>query len=174
MDRLLKYQWQYEPYFPHNPDALVICAVFLGSVALPDQQKIIADKLCEKGFKVDTSKTYKVPYTAINPDRGSVFVDARGSKIQVYVEDKVVYEVEKVTPQASGSAPAESKWDGTYYVSTTNPAYVWVNNGWVERSSAAPAAPNQASAWTWSQQYQRYYRTKTDGTTEWAASASST
>ncbi|KAI1592203.1 hypothetical protein PtrCC142_011655 [Pyrenophora tritici-repentis] len=53
-----------------------------------------------------------------------------GTQIQIYVEDKVVHEIEKMAPQASGSAPSGTKWDGTDWRSTGNPDYVWVNNAW--------------------------------------------
>jgi hypothetical protein len=196
MDRLLNYQWTYEPYFPPNPNALVICATFLGAVALPDQQKIMVEKMNEKDFQVETEYTYEVSPAATSPNRGSCFVDSRGQKIVVYVEDKAVLEIDKTTEEVyiwsnnnnnnwikrpSGApaalpapiaVPANTQWDGLYHVSIANPAYIWSNNTWVKRPSAAPAS-NQASGWLWSSQYKRHYRTLSDGSTEWSEPSSS-
>jgi hypothetical protein len=105
MDRLINYSWVYESLFPSDPNAWVICATFGGEVALPNQQEIIIAKLDDAGFQVDASRTYKVPFTASNPDRGSVFVDGRGDTIKVWVEEKLVYSVPKDATTATGSQP---------------------------------------------------------------------
>jgi hypothetical protein len=195
MDRLLTYQWTYEHYFPPNPNALVICATFLGTVALPDQQKIMVKKMNEKNFQVETEYTYEVSPASTSPNRGSCFVDSRGQKIVVYVEDKEVLKIDKATLEVyiwsnndndwvkrpSGApaalpapiaAPPDTQWDGLYHVSIANPDYIWDNNAWVKRPSAAPASI-QASEWTWSLEYKRYYRTLPDGSTEWYQPSSS-
>ncbi|CAA9961596.1 hypothetical protein PTMSG1_04980 [Pyrenophora teres f. maculata] len=83
MDRLTEYYVQCRNFFPNSPCSWVVCAVFGNSVALPDQQNIMEMKLRAVGLNVDTSKTYRVPTLRDNQDRGSVFVDATGSTIQV-------------------------------------------------------------------------------------------
>ncbi|KAF2131590.1 hypothetical protein P153DRAFT_199027 [Dothidotthia symphoricarpi CBS 119687] len=95
MDRLTEYYVQCQNFFPHSPYSWVVCAVFGNSVALPDQQNIMEMKLRAVGLNVDTSKTYRVPTLRDHRDRGSVFVDATGSAIQVYVEDRVVQVIQK-------------------------------------------------------------------------------
>jgi hypothetical protein len=108
MDRLLKYRWVYESYFPPNANAWVVCAIFRGEVALPDQQKIIISKLTEDGYTVDASRTYEVPYTATNPDRGSVFIDGRGDAVRIFVEDRIIHTIQKDSPAATTSQASVS------------------------------------------------------------------
>ncbi|KAF2254232.1 hypothetical protein BU26DRAFT_380474, partial [Trematosphaeria pertusa] len=85
--RITGYYRQCQDLFPANPGSWVVCAVYQGHVALPDQQRIMEMKLREVGLTPDTSRTYVVPFSDSHPDRGSVFVDGRGDTIQVYVED---------------------------------------------------------------------------------------
>lgn len=49
--------------------------------------------------------------------------------------------------QATSSGPADCWWDGQYYVSNRNPAYVWSGSGWIPRPSTAhqPALHQPAS-----------------------------
>jgi hypothetical protein len=151
MDRLTAYyvQCQSAGFFPQS-SSWVVCAVFCNDVALPDQQKIMETKLRAVGLNVDTSKTYVVPYTADHPDRGSVFVDARGSTIKVYKENEKIQEIQKASTftasKAEGNAPAESQWDGQYYVSTQNPAYVWINGAWAPRPSTITATSQSSGS----------------------------
>lgn len=176
IDRLIEYYRQYQKFFPGSPHSWVVYAIFGAGIALPDQQSIMREKLRGVGLNVETSETYRVPYTADHLNRGSFFVDARSSTIQVYVEDRVVRSISKVTASSSyatahstttaspsyatsyatahstttassytaahstttaspssGSAPAETRWDGQYYVSIRNPAYVWINGAWISR-----------------------------------------
>ncbi|KAL5397211.1 hypothetical protein PMIN02_002483 [Paraphaeosphaeria minitans] len=137
MDRFTQYYLQCQSFFPQGPYSWVVCAVFGDSVALPDQQSIMETKLRAVGLSADTSRTYRVPVTEDHPDRGSVFVDARGSTIQVYVENRVVQTINKVPT----SAAAQS------HVSTSSTATVTQ-----QQNQQTP------SDWIWSPQYKRYYR----------------
>lgn len=47
--------------------------------------------------------------------------------------------------QSAASAPADSYWDGEYYVSNQNPAYVWSGRGWIPRPSAVQQPTAQES-----------------------------
>lgn len=134
MDRLTQYYLQCQSFFPQSPHSWVVCAVFGNSVALPDQQNIMKMKLCAVGLNVDTSKTYHVPTMKDHPDRGSVFVDARGSTVDVYVEDRVVQVIQKVSaPNASQS-----------YATTP--------------SATTVSYQQTPSDWIWSTEYKRYYK----------------
>jgi hypothetical protein len=145
MDRLINYYRQCQ-HFLGNPNSWVICAVFGPGIALPDQQKIMEEKLRDAGLSVDTSQTYRVPYNTDHLDRGCVFVDARSGTIQVYVEDRMVRSMATTSP-SSGSAPPGSRWDGHYYVSTQNPAYVWMNGAWATRPPTASGSAPAESRW---------------------------
>ncbi|KAB2100130.1 hypothetical protein AG0111_0g11657 [Alternaria gaisen] len=145
MDRLITYYRQYQN-FMGSPNSWVICAIFGPGIALPDQQKIMEEKLRDAGLSVDTSQTYRVPYNTDHLDRGSVFVDARSGTIQVYVENRIIRSIAATSPSL-GSAPADSRWDGQYYVSIQNPAYVWINGAWAIRPSTASGSTPADSRW---------------------------
>ncbi|KNG52807.1 hypothetical protein DDE82_009086 [Stemphylium lycopersici] len=146
MDRLTEYYVQCRNFFPNSPYSWVVCAVFGNSVALPDQQNIMEMKLRAVGLNVDTSKTYRVPTLRDHRDRGSVFVDATGSTIQVYVEDRVVQVIQKV----SASATAQS-----YATSSSNTPLTTVPSTTTVPQQQTQQTP---STWIWSSQYNRYYR----------------
>jgi hypothetical protein len=155
MDRLTEYYVQCRNFFPNSPCSWVVCAVFGNSVALPDQQNIMEMKLRAVGLNVDTSKTYRVPTLRDHRDRGSVFVDATGSTIQVYVEDRVVQVIQKV----SASATAQS-----YAISSSNTPLTTLPS-----TTTVPQQQTQQipSIWIWNYQYNRYYRMIGDAV-EWA------
>lgn len=154
IDRLTEYYLQCRNYFPGSPYSWVVCAVYGNSVALPDQQNIMEMKLRAVGLNVDTSKTYYVPTLRDNFDRGSVFVDARGSDIQVYVEDRVV----QVIPKGSTSAATQSY---TTTPSATTPSTTTAPQHQTQQTQQTP------SNWIWSSKYERYYR-KIGTEFEWA------
>jgi hypothetical protein len=105
-------------------------------------------KLRAVGLSVDTSRTYRVPVTEDHPDRVSVFVDARGSTIQVYVENRMVQTIYKVPT----SAAAQSHASTSSTVTVTQ-----------QQNQQTP------SDWVWRPKYKRYYRLI--GTTvDWAPS----
>jgi hypothetical protein len=47
------------------------------------------------------------------------------------------------TQQPATSGPADSQWDGQYYVSNHNPAYIWSGSDWIPRPSAAQESTAQ-------------------------------
>ncbi|KAL5400595.1 hypothetical protein PMIN03_012244 [Paraphaeosphaeria minitans] len=142
MDRLTQYYLQYQQYFPKSPHSWVVCAVYRDSVALPDQQRIMETKLRDVGLKVDISKTYPVPTLTDHLDRGSVFVDARGSTVQVYVEGTVVQEIQK----APTSTASQSY--------TATPATTTV----LHSQQQSQQTQQTSSDWIWSTEHKRYYR----------------
>ncbi|KAF2241884.1 hypothetical protein BU26DRAFT_525004 [Trematosphaeria pertusa] len=85
MERVTTYYRQCQAYFPANSSSWVVCVVFGDAVALPDQQRIMERALRDVGLTVDTSQTYRVPFTNNHRDRGTVFADGRGHTIRVYV-----------------------------------------------------------------------------------------
>lgn len=128
MDRFNTYLDRYESLFPQGSPAWVVCAVFRGSIALPEQQSIIATKLRAARLNVNISETYHVPYTAEHPDRGTIFVDSRGSAVEVYVEDRIIHRTSKVL--SSGVAqPTATQSDVSHGMADTSIGpWVWDNN----------------------------------------------
>lgn len=100
MERVTTYYRQCQAYFPANSSSWVVCAVFGDAIALPDQQKIMEGALSDVGLTVDTSQTYRVPFSNDHPDRGTVFVDGRSHTIQVYVESRVVRSIPHGQPSS--------------------------------------------------------------------------
>jgi hypothetical protein len=121
MDRFVQCYLQYLQYFPRSPSSWVVCAVYRGGVALPDQQSIMETKLRDAGLNVDISKTYPVPTLLDHVNRGSVFVDARGSTIQVYVEGAMIRELEKAQSQQAQQTSSDWLWSIPH-----NRHYRWV------------------------------------------------
>ncbi|OCK74115.1 hypothetical protein K432DRAFT_211566, partial [Lepidopterella palustris CBS 459.81] len=50
------------------------------------------------------------------------------------------YTAPNTASSSSGTAPAGTRWDGQYYASTQNPAYVWINGEWAPRPSTTSTA----------------------------------
>lgn len=126
MNQVTLYYHQSRQSFPTGSSSWVVCAVFGGAVALPDQQRIMEQGLRDIGLPVDTNQTYLVPFTTDNPDRGSVFVDGREGIIRVYVEDRVVRTMTRGQPPLAiaGSSTATASQSYTTNVTpyTTTPS----------------------------------------------------
>ncbi|KAF3032334.1 hypothetical protein E8E11_000483 [Didymella keratinophila] len=128
MNAFVKLCRENKQYFPSDTASGVVCAIYDGEVALPDQQRIMHDRLSREGLSVHTSTNYVVPFTAVHPDRGSVFVDSNNSdNVKVYIEGRHVPELSPqpaqcVQPQGITQPQETSYWDGEYNVSTSNPA----------------------------------------------------
>jgi len=142
MDRLMQYYLQYQQYFPKSPHSWVVCAVHHDRVALPDQQRIMETKLRDVGLNVDISRTYPVSTLIDHLDGGSVFVDAGGSTVQVYVEGTVIQEI----PKASTSTASQSY---TPTPSTTTAPQSQQQSQHTQQTS---------SEWTWSTEHEAYYK----------------
>ncbi|KAF1352623.1 hypothetical protein EJ07DRAFT_159076 [Lizonia empirigonia] len=151
MDRLTQYYLQHQQYFPQSPHSWVVCAVYRNSVALPDQRTIMETKLRNVGLNVDISKTYDVPTLTDHLDRGSVFVDARGSTVQVYVEGTVVQEVQK----------ARTSTASQFYTATPSTTTGLHSQQQSQQIQQTP------SDWIWSTEYKRYFR-RIGTAVEWA------
>jgi hypothetical protein len=115
MDRFVQFYFQYLQCFPRSPSSWVVCAVYRGSDALPDQQSIMETKLRQAGLNVDISKTYPVPTLLDHINRGSVFVDARGNTIRVYVEGTMIRELQKATASQSPTETLLQLWCLPWY-----------------------------------------------------------
>lgn len=65
-------------------------------------------------------------------------------------------QVSRATQQPTASSPADSFWDGQYYVSRLDPTYVWNGVKWIPRpvnSAAAQPTPTSQAASYWDGQY---------------------
>jgi len=115
MSRVASLYTQQQTYFP-VADTFVVCAVYAGDVALPDQKKIIEGNISQMGLSHLSSLFYDVPTNRANPGQGTTLIDAKehvGQKPAVYVKDKLVSGGEVVQQQALASS---SEWvlDLTY------------------------------------------------------------
>lgn len=153
MERVTTYYRQCQAYFPADSSSWVVCAVFGDAVALPDQQRIIESALRDIGLSVDTSQTYRVPFTNDQRDRGTVFVDGRGHTIQVYVENRVVRTIPHGRP---------------FQTTAVTSSYAIIQSTATPRaavSSATAVATQRTSGeawWQWNAQLQQYqYGTQT-------------
>lgn len=76
--------------FPTGGSNWVVCAVYEGELALPDQHSIIQESLTSLGLP-HSSVAYKAETAGKEfPGRGTVFVDGSGHVPVVYVEDREV------------------------------------------------------------------------------------
>lgn len=114
-------------YFPTGGNSWVVCAVFQGEVALPDQQRIFQDGLTSLGLS-HSPITYvagRRDRNNLNPGQGTVFIDGGGPVPVIYVEDTVVSE--------------RSNWSTPTYPSQTSTSYP-------TRSSAYPSSSYPAGS----------------------------
>jgi hypothetical protein len=102
----------YKNYFPSGGNTWVLCAVFQGEVALPDQQKIMQDGLSNLGLSL-SSITYVVGRMGSNPGKGTVFIDGSVQVPIVYVEDKNVSQGSTWPSSASQYADSSSYSSGS-------------------------------------------------------------
>lgn len=163
MGNVVNYYNQCAAHFPASSSSWVVCAVFGGAIALPDQQRIMEDYLRNAGLNVDASQTYQVPYIAEHVDRGSVFVDARGDRVRVYVENREIWSIPHV--QASHTnAPVSAVTGSTSYESSSSTN----TSGQYSATVVAQAPPQQQPAqatgrWVWNEEHQRYWWSNADG-----------
>lgn len=91
-------------YFPTGSDGWVVCAMFDGEVALPDQQRIFERVLTDLHLPCSL-RTYTVAATRArseeSPGKGTVFISGNGNSPTVYVED---VEVTIGNPPRGGSS----------------------------------------------------------------------
>ncbi|KAI9736072.1 MAG: hypothetical protein M1818_006248 [Claussenomyces sp. TS43310] len=130
-----------QQYFPsgHN---WVVCALFKGEVALPDQQKIMEDTLASLGLS-SSLRTYEASKRNSKnwfPGQGTVFVDGGGPVPDVYIEDK------RVSQRSANPSAIESYYyvkDKQYFLcdetrkhvlQSHKPKNIWVFNekGWTD------------------------------------------
>lgn len=86
MDEFGRLFHRYRDSFPPGKTTWVVSAIFQGEIALPHQKAIIERKLGEFGLTY-TNSAYMVIMDQVRPPKGTVFIDARGEKPLVYVED---------------------------------------------------------------------------------------
>jgi hypothetical protein len=152
MDQVTHYYQQSRQSFPAGSSSWVVCAVFGGAVALPDQQRIMEKGLRDIRLPVDSSQTYLVPFTTDNPDRGSVFVDGRGDIIRVYVEDRLVRTMARSQPPlaiaGSSAATASQSYttDVAPYTNTPSASIATtLSSAAMGQSSSSGTAATQSS-----------------------------
>ena len=90
MDLLKSIYRSNEQYFPPGSAGWVVCAMFEGVVALPDQQRIFQRALSDLNLPCSL-KTYTVAATracsGTSPGHGTVFIQENGNNPRVYIED---------------------------------------------------------------------------------------
>ncbi|KAB5515668.1 hypothetical protein GE09DRAFT_932128, partial [Coniochaeta sp. 2T2.1] len=91
MRRVTELYYQHENYFP-STSTYVICAVYDGEVALPDQMGIMQEVFRDMGLE-SVTHTYDVPGDRTLPGQGTVTVVSSyldNETPGVYVEDNLV------------------------------------------------------------------------------------
>ena len=137
MSNFIRFYNANKDYFPLGSSSGVVCAVYKGEIALPDQLNIMRECLEKEGLSVNTSANYNVPFTEEHPDRGSVLVNGKDpNDVKVYIEGTLFpslspHRLEIAQPQQT------CYWDGEYHVLTSNPSYVLINGSWVLRPCPA-------------------------------------
>ncbi len=115
MNRVANLYTQWQNYFP-GADTFVVCAVYAGDVALPDQKRIIEDNISRMGLSPSSPLFYDVPTNRANPGQGTALIDSygrAGQKPAVYVEDRLVSGEGAMQQQAQASS-SEWVFDQTY------------------------------------------------------------
>ncbi|KZF20701.1 hypothetical protein L228DRAFT_284646 [Xylona heveae TC161] len=106
MIRVQSLYTQHRSYFP-AANTFVVCAVYEGEVALPDQKRIIETHVQQMGLTFRPVH-YVTPRNPLNPGHGTVLVDAvnvSGQMPAVYIEDR---------PVPDHQQPSEWVWDEAY------------------------------------------------------------
>jgi hypothetical protein len=154
MERVTTYYRQFQGLFPATSHSWVVCAVFEGAVAVPDQQRIMQAELWNIGLPVDTNHTYRIPFTGKHRDSGAVFVDGSGHTIEVYVEERLVASFPRghAATTASGSS-GEAWWQWNAQLQS----YQYGTEAGVQRSQTEPPV----GVWVFSS-------SKWGGTYDWA------
>lgn len=92
MEMVASLHAKHKNYFPPKKSALVVSALYQGEVALPDQRAIMSQSSERMGV-IPNSAFYSVLKSSDprRPGQGTVFVDGRGEKPVVYVEDQEIH-----------------------------------------------------------------------------------
>ena len=94
MDQLVGFYNQYKQFFPPGRTTWVISALYRGQPALPDQRRIIEEKLQQADLTfVDTMYLVLEANEPRGPEKGTVLIDARNEgQPMIYVEGQVVHQ----------------------------------------------------------------------------------
>lgn len=111
-------------------DTFVVCALYAGNVALPDQKRIIEGNIAQMGL-LSSGHFYDVPPDRSNPGQGTALIDSKdrvGRKPAVYLEDKLVsgaaqgrmqastqQQTQPSTQQQTHIPSSEWVWDSTHF-----------------------------------------------------------
>ena len=127
--------------FPTGGRNWVVCAVFEGELALPDQELIIKESLTSLGL-THSSVTYKATVTNQRefPGQGTVFVDGSRHRPVVYVEDKEVSNSSHWSSFTATSHPYGA-WSSTYVAQMPSPS-----SGSVAYAQGTPISYSTGSA----------------------------
>lgn len=128
MDNVDRRYSRWKNCFPSS-DTYAVFAVYQGSVALPDQKKIIEENIERMGLRSFNSILYITPRDPLNLGHGTALVDSQGrvgKKPHVYVEDRLVsaeQPSQQLVPQQEEPQSQQSNtgwiWDTTcmrYYM----------------------------------------------------------
>jgi hypothetical protein len=91
MNKITSLYARYQNFFAPERSAVVVSAIHMGEIALPDQMAIISRSFEKLGI-IPASAFYSVPKSSDShgPGQGTVFVDGGREKPIVYVEDQEI------------------------------------------------------------------------------------
>lgn len=94
MDQVVAFYNQYNQFFPPGRTTWVISALYRGQPALPDQRRIIEEKLQQAGLAYANAMYLVLEANEPRgPEKGTVLVDAtNGGQPIVYVEGEAVHQ----------------------------------------------------------------------------------
>lgn len=146
MDAVSQIYQQQKHIFSAGTETVVVCATYKGAIATPDLKRVIEANVEAMGlgsfsvavYRVDTLSTYDP-----RGSKGTVFVDGRGQRPLIYVEDELINSSNSSTLSQQQIAPRQQT-----------------------------QATSESGGWVWDQRHQRYRRL-VQGKWEWQEEASS-
>jgi hypothetical protein len=180
-----------------DTNTYIFCAVHAGSLALPDQKRLIEDKTHQMGLTPTNDILYLVPRDPINAAHGTVFVDSwyrPGMAPAVFCEDREVThppQQQQIAPQvvyAQQIAPQDVYGSTWLWSSEHNAHYRWntisgkqvceYRRPVTQQAAVTPQPPLAiVGTWVWDPVQKAYYRWNTtvsgQQVHEWAPDSSS-
>ena len=157
MDLISDLYRQQKHFFPTGTETVVVCAILEGAIATPDLQQIIEARIEGLGLSPHLVKTYEInPKVELNEDssKGTVFVDRRGQRLLIYVEDNLVHSSHSPAPSTQLSGSGQTQKGGETGEWVRDPQYKLhrrlVRGQW-EWESEDPG-------WIWDSRYEKYRR----------------
>ena len=85
--------WRAQGYFPRGAGTWVVCAVSNGEIVLSHQLSIMETSIRHMGLLASRG-FYTVPLDRTSPGYGTVFIDGARDRPKVYIEDRLMEEVD--------------------------------------------------------------------------------